>query len=86
MSARPSKIGRQAVSYLLAPSTIARLTSLSDASGMSRGRIIDRAVAGLMACPRCDGTGREGPSHRDSDPTLAWTTCGRCKGACLVAG
>lgn len=47
--ARPSRIGRQAVSYLLAPETIAALRRLSAASGLSMARTIDRAVASLDA-------------------------------------
>lgn len=81
MSARPSKIGRQAVSYLLAPSTIARLTSLSDASGLSRGRILDRAIESLRACPRCDGIGTEASPLKGSEFRHR---CERCKGACFV--
>ena len=81
MSARPSKIGRQPVSYMLAPSTITRLTMLSNASGMSRGRIIDRAVESLRACPRCDGTGTEASPLKSS---TFRHTCERCKGGCLV--
>lgn len=79
--ARPSRIGRQAVSYLLAPSTVARLTSLSDASGMSRGKVIDRAVASLMTCRACAGTGRQAPSHKGSDPEWSWTACPKCLGS-----
>ena len=45
--ARPSRIGRQAVSYLLAPETIEVLRRLSAASGTSMARTIDRAVASL---------------------------------------
>jgi hypothetical protein len=47
MSARQSRIGRTPVSYMLAPETVEALTSLSDASGESRGRIIDRAIEKL---------------------------------------
>ena len=81
MSARPSKLGgREASTFTLAPSTIARLTMLSDASGMSRGRIIDRAVAGLVPCKRCDGQGTEASPVKGSDHRH---TCGRCKGGCF---
>ena len=82
MSARPSKLGgREASTFTLAPSTIARLTMLADASGMSRGRIIDRAVESLKACPRCDGTGTEASPLKSS---TFRHTCERCKGGCLV--
>ncbi len=47
MSARQSRIGRTPVSYMLAPATVERLARLADASGESRGKIIDRAVASL---------------------------------------
>ena len=80
MSARPSKIGRQPVSYMLAPSTIARLTMLSGASGLSRGRILDRAVESLVPCKRCDGSGTEASPLKGS--TLRFR-CERCKGTCF---
>ena len=80
MSARPSKIGRTPVSYHLAPTTVDRLTMLSDASGTSRGRIIDRAVESLKACPRCDGTGTEASPLKSS---TFRHTCERCKGGCF---
>ncbi len=80
MSARPSKIGRTPVSYHLAPTTVDRLTMLSDASGTSRGRIIDRAVASLVPCKRCDGSGTEASPVKGSDHRH---TCGRCKGGCF---
>lgn len=76
MSARPSRIGRQPKSYMLAPSTIDRLTSLSDASGLSRGKLIDRAVESLAACQPCKGTGKRAPGQG---------TCPKCNGAGIVA-
>lgn len=78
--ARPSHIGRQAVSYMVAPTTVARLTMLSDASGLSRGRILDRAIESLTPCKRCDGSGTEASPVKGSDFRHA---CGRCKGACF---
>ncbi len=84
MSARQSRIGRQAVSYMLAPATVERLARLADASGLSRGKVIDRAVASLTTCRACDGTGRQAPSHKETDPEWGWTTCPKCKGAGFV--
>ena len=57
--ARQSRLGRRPMSYMLAPHTVDRLTMLSDASGLSRGRIIDAAVESLVACPTCGGRGHD---------------------------
>jgi hypothetical protein len=73
--ARRSKIGRTPVSYHLDPTTVARLTRLSNASGLSRGRVLDLAVKNLAACHLCGG---EGHGKDIAEP------CDACDGARLV--
>jgi hypothetical protein len=58
MSARQSRIGRTPVSYMLAPETVEALTRLSNDTGESRGKIIDRAIAKLDT-PRLGALVRE---------------------------
>jgi hypothetical protein len=51
MTRRIGRIGRVAVSYLLAPDTVAALRSRSEASGAPMSRVIDQAVAALNTAP-----------------------------------
>lgn len=67
-------IGRQPSTFTLDPRTTDRLTELADASGLSRGRIVDLGVASLTTCRQCAGIG-----YGDDDQT-----CEGCRGARIV--
>lgn len=64
---------RERATMTLAPRTEAKLASLSKASGIPRGRIVDLAVDSIEACEECQGTG-ETDGHR----------CDACRGGCIL--
>jgi DnaJ-class molecular chaperone len=55
---------REQSTFTLSPHTIARLTLLAEASGLSRGRLIDMAIDGIEPCETCQGTREESPGER----------------------
>ncbi len=66
-TARPIRLGREAVSLTLAPLTVGRLAKLSEMAGMSRGRLVDIALANLEVCEACNGSGLETESSECPD-------------------
>jgi hypothetical protein len=70
----------------VSPRTEARLTSLAARTGLSRGRIVDLALANVQTCPVCEGIGAvSGPADAPRpDPNGA--PCAACAAAGLVPG
>ena len=73
-----SRVGR---TMTLSPRTEAILEGLTRTTGVSRGRIVDLAIANVTACETCEGRGTlDGPMGLDTDP------CHACRGARIVPG
>ena len=75
LPARPAT--RVSRNMTLSPVTESRLEKLAYATGVARGRIVDIALANIMACEACHG---RGTTHDDTQ------TCDGCRGARIVPG
>lgn len=65
------------------PSAVDRIDTIAGETGLSRGRVIEAALATIQACGYCDGQGRIEPTRQavrngECGPD---GTCGNCYGS-----